>query len=368
MASPSFNGIRQFTEEDIPQVAELHRRVFGIADQTSPELRDSYQAYFTQVFLNNPWRNEEVGSLVYHEKSGRVIGFLALMPRRMSFNGKTIQAVIVSQFIVDPAFRGRGVELLGAALAGPQDISIGDEANSACRMIWEGLGGVTSRLYSMHWIYPLRPCRFALFVAEKKRFLPRFLSTVSAPFALTLDALAGRILKFPSRPSVPRVFEEELDCETMSACLSEVGRKQSIRPDYDESSLSWILQRADRLRRNGRLQKVLVKTKKQEIAGWYLYYLNPSGFSEVIQFYAKARFTRDVLDHLFHHAWQRGAIALSGRMEPSYVQAFSDKHCLFHCGPEWVLVHSRNPELVQAFDRGNGGFSRLDGEWCLHFQ
>ena len=28
---------------------------------------------------------------------------------------------------------------------------------------------------------------------------------------------------------------------------------------------------------------VLVKTEKHEIAGWYIYYLNPGGFSEVVR-------------------------------------------------------------------------------------
>ena len=118
----------------------------------------------------------------------------------------------------------------------------------------------------------------------------------------------------------------------------------------------------------GRLQKVLLKTDKQEIAGWYLYYLNPSGISEVIQLQAKNHFAQDVLTHLFHNARRQGATVLSGRMEPSLMQAFSDTHCLFHSGPQWVLVHSRRPELIHAFDRGNIGFSRLDGEWCLHFR
>jgi hypothetical protein len=285
----------------------------------------------------------------------------------MSFNDRTIQAVITSQFVVDPEFRGRvGVELLSAALAGPQDFSIADEANAASRMIWEKLGGVTSHLYSMRWIYLVRPCQFALFVARQKRFLPPFISTVSAPVAMALDALAGKIRKLPGHPSEPSVFGEEMDCETMLACLSEVGRKQPIHPDYDQSSLQWLLQRAEGLQRNGRLQKVLVKTKRQEIAGWYLYYLNPSGLSEVIQLYAKDGFARDVLDHLFDQARKQGAIALRGRMEPSCVQGFSDRHCIFYYRPTWVLLHSRNPDLVQAFDRGTGGFSRLDGEWTLH--
>jgi Acetyltransferase (GNAT) domain len=362
--------IRPFTTEDIPQVADLHRRVFGLADRTSPELIEAYRVYLTEVFLNNPWRNELPDSCVYEENNGRITGFLGVMPRRMRFLGQVVQARITSQFVVDPDFRGRvGLKLLSATLAGPQDITIADESNADSRKLWEGLGGATSNLYSMRWFYPLRLCQFALWTSKKRQFLPPFVSAISQPVARILDGLVPRILKFPCPPSAPRVFGEDLDCETLSDCLSEVGRTQSIRPDYDHRSLSWVLQRAGQMQRCGRLQKVLVRTEKREIAGWYLYYANPGGVSEVIQlYYVKPTFSRDVLDHLLCHAWGQGATAVSGRMEPGMMQTFSDRHCIFHCGPQWVLIHSRRPELLNAFNGGTAGFSRLDGEWCFHFQ
>ena len=53
--------VRAFAKEDIPQVADLHRRVFRVADHTSQELLDSYRTYFTQVFLEGPWRDFTLG-------------------------------------------------------------------------------------------------------------------------------------------------------------------------------------------------------------------------------------------------------------------------------------------------------------------
>jgi hypothetical protein len=365
---PSTNPVRPFANEDIPQIADLHRRVFGLADRTSPDLLELYRTYFTEVFLNNPCLEGPSQSFVYQERSGQITGFLAVIPRRMAFNGKAVQACITSQFIVDPTFRGFvGLKLLSAALAGPQDITIADESNAESRKVWEGLGGITSHLYSMRWTYPLRPCQFAIWLLKKKRFLTRLLGALQ-PAGRALDSLIAQILKFPFRPSAPKLLGLDVDSETLWACLSEAGRKQSIRPDYDHRSLKWLLQRAGQMRRQGRLHKVLVKTQSQDIAGWYLFYANPGEVSEVIQLYAKPRFAPDVLEHLFHHAWEQGSTALAGRMEPSMMQAFSDRHCIFHCGPQWVLVHSRKPELLHAFNGGNAGFSRFDGEWCLHFQ
>jgi len=47
--------VRPFTEDDIPEVAELHRKVFRTAAESSPKLRTSYVTYFCEIFLNNSW-------------------------------------------------------------------------------------------------------------------------------------------------------------------------------------------------------------------------------------------------------------------------------------------------------------------------
>jgi hypothetical protein len=74
-----------------------------------------------------------------------------------------------------------------------------------------------------------------------------------------------------------------------------------------------------------------------------------------------------VLDHLFAHAAHEGAIALTGRLEPRFLQSLSDKHCVFHMRGPWVLVSARRPELLRPFQSGDTFFSRFDGEWCLGF-
>jgi hypothetical protein len=369
VASPASTRIRPFTADDIPAVADLHRKVFGLAAELSPELLESYRVYFTSVYLANPCQELDGGSLVYEEGNGRITGFLAMAARRMLFNGRPIRARITSQFVVEPKSRGMaGFQLLKSALAGDQDITIADESNSDSRMLWEGLGGVTSHLYSMRWIYPLRPCQFGLRLLGRKGILPGFATGASMPLARALDGLAGRIMNRLSGRPAPALSAQPLTCETLLACLKDAGKKLPLRVDHDARSLDWLLTRAESLRSNGRLQKALLRTDKQEIAGWYLYYVNPAGFSEVIQIHARPDLAPAVLNHLFEDARAKGVTALSGRMQPAMTQAFSQAHCLFHCGPQWVLAHSRRPELQHAFDRGNIGFSRLDGEWCLHFR
>lgn len=75
-----------------------------------------------------------------------------------------------------------------------------------------------------------------------------------------------------------------------------------------------------------------------------------------------------MLNHLIYNASQKGVMALSGRMEPHFIEALSDKYCLFHGRGFWTLIHSKKPELLRAIHCGDAFLTRLEGEWCLRFQ
>src|SRR5918996_2295114 len=153
--------VRPFVEGDIPQVARMHRVVFKLGDSVPLE---SYRDYFKQVFVDNPAGEGALPSLVYEDDDGRILGFVGLVPRRIGMNGYRFQAVVSSQFIVDPAGPVGlvALRLLKTYLEGPQDLSIADEANDVSRRIWEGLGGTTALLLSIYWTRALRPARFGL--------------------------------------------------------------------------------------------------------------------------------------------------------------------------------------------------------------
>jgi len=362
------DAVRPFTEEDIPQVADLHGEVFGFKDETAPELLRAYRTYLIDVFLNNPWRDERIGPLVHEAGDGKITGFLGVIPRRMSMNGRAVVGAVCSDFCVDPRSRGlAGLKLMSAFLSGPQDLSIADEANDASRKIWEGLGGTTSLLYSIRWTRPLRPAQLALSFLKKRKGL-KALWAISAFAARPVDALAARIQHSPFHQSVPRVSAEDLTCETLLACWAEFAGKQSLRLEHDQRSLSWFLDRAAQMKLAGRFQKVMVRTERNEVAGWYLYYLNPGGMSQVLQLVARKDFTHGVLSHLCYHAWKQGAAAVTGKLGPAFIRALADNYCLFQPGSGWMLIHSANRELLNAFHRGDAFFSRFEGEWCHHFR
>src|SRR3989449_11509383 len=100
--------------------------VFGPRGRTDAAGVDSYPAYFTRVFLDNPSRDVRLSSLVCEEGGGRIVGFLGVVPRGMSMNGERLLAAISSQFVVDQAGQAglRAVRVAKEDFDGPQDLSI----------------------------------------------------------------------------------------------------------------------------------------------------------------------------------------------------------------------------------------------------
>jgi len=354
--------IRRFVEEDIPQVARLHRTAFRLAN---PPALAAYRDYFRSVFIENPAGNGPLPSLVYDEGRGRIVGFVGLVPRRLVVGDQSYQAVVSSQFIVDPARRAGmvTVSLAKACLEGAQDLSISDEATDAARRIWEALGGATALFLSMYWTRPLRPAQLAMSCLRQRRTLAG-VAAAASPLARAADALAARFPGSHFRQCKPAASDSDLDAQTILRHAPEFCHRNVLRAKYDKCTLQWLLDRAGRRGAGGRLLKAVVR-KDREVLGWYVCHLDDEGLADVAELAATPSSIHDVLDLLFYRAWQQGAIAVTGRLDPRFVQALSDKYCFFHRRGPWVLINAKRPELVQRFQTGHTCFSRLDGEWSL---
>lgn len=369
--------MRRFVEEDIPQVADLHRRVFDVPDTggrftqgqgLSWRLLETYDAYFNEVFLHSPWQDDRIGSLVHEDADGTIVGFLGVVPRPMLWKDAPVRMAVCTQFVVEPRRRGMvGLRLLAEHFKGPQDLSVTDEANEGARRAWEARGGSTCPSYCIHWTRPLRPARFALSVLRRFRGLGA-LARGGAPLARVVDAAATRWHRSPFRNPSPRLAGEALDDAALLRHLPELAKGRSLRPQYDRRSLKWTLERAGLGRRGADFHIVAVRDGDNPIAGWYIYRIDSSGMGEVLQIAARPRLVNDVFDHLLHHAWQREAVALSGRLDPVLFKELSDKSCLFRFSGSSMLMHAKRPELLQPLYRGDAFFSRLEGEWCLRFR
>src|SRR6185295_829474 len=96
--SRSSSTIRRFVGTDIPEVARLHARVWP-----NPACTPSvYDDYFRRMFIGNPDADPALPSLVSEDESGRIVGFVGVVPRRLIVGGRRYRATLSSQFLVEP--------------------------------------------------------------------------------------------------------------------------------------------------------------------------------------------------------------------------------------------------------------------------
>lgn len=360
------NGrVRPLTGDDIPQLVELYRNVFGLPAGTSVQ---ELGTVLDQTLCRNPWRDDALPSLVYQGGNGRIVGCLGVMPRPMSVNGHRLQVAVSHTFMVERGSRTMlaGVELLRRFLGGPQDLSLAQGGHVSARIL-TGIGGSTSALYAIRWTRPLRPARYVL-SSLRRRGLSPFTARALAPVAVGCDALASHLLPRFFRPEVPHLSGDLLDCDTFLGHLPDVSHGRALRPEYRRDAVAWLWELLERPTSAGQFHRVVVRRSSGDVVGWYLYYLNRGGTSEVVQIAARPSSMAEVLNHLFQHAWQRGAVAVSGQLDIQAFQALSEHGCLFrHDGGPGLLVHSRRPDVVEAIHRGDAFLTRLEGEWWIAF-
>jgi hypothetical protein len=229
--------------------------------------------------------------------------------------------------------------------------------------MWVAMGGIVSPLHRMSWIRPVRPLQSALLLAATRRRALRPLAALIRPLAALVDA---GVMRLPPLRTEPSLHEEGLDTPRLLAAYEELGRHFALRPQYDHASLDWLMAQVAAKQRHGPLQARLMRGSDGKIAGWFLYYLAP-GLSRVIQIAARPGSTRAVLEHLFRHAADHGALALEGRIEPRFTADMGNMQCFFQSSAELTLLHARDPAVLASLMQGNAFFTRLEGEWWPRF-
>src|SRR5262249_43311627 len=101
--------------------------------------------------------------------------------------------------------------------------------------------------------------------------------------------------------------------------------------------------------------------------GWFIYYLVPGDTAMVVQVAAARGAEETVLHTLFAHAWQRGATAVQGRLEPNLLLGVAQHRSLLRYPDALALAHSRRPEVLHVIPSGRAFLTRLEGEWWMAF-
>jgi len=361
------SGVRSFVEADLQTVADLWWTFLRHRKGPAPP---AVRSYFEDIyFADSPWIDSTLPPLVYEDKSGKIVGFLGVIRRMMSVRGKLIRVAFGGNFVVHPEARTTlaGLHLLKTYMAGDQDLSLTDSANDLSRALLERLGFRTIVPFSVSWARPLRPSHYVVHAASSVMgpALSASLKFVAKPFCSLVDSVAGRFRPF--RQTASPLHGVELDAETLLQCMKEFRGHFSLSPEYDIHSLNSLLAFMEKMHPRMDLRKVVVSDDRQKVVGWYIYYVKSGAVAQVVQIGGERKFTKDVLDHLFHDAWKRGAIALHGVVRSDLMPDFWEKNCFFTCRSGWTLAHSSNPELLELLDRGDASLSRLDGEWCLDY-
>jgi hypothetical protein len=353
--------VRPLTPADLPAIARLHAQAFPERRMPAGDVED----YLGEIFCGHPWQDEALPSLVYESRAGQIAGCLGVMPRPMLFRGRPITAAISHHFMVQPDQRSTfaAVHLVRSFLSGPQQLSLA-EGNDRSRKFWEGLHGTTSFLHSLHWLRPLRPaaCAMASLASGGWR---RRLVRLTRPLTAGVDALAARARGDWFGRQATDLDGGPLEATALARALDDVHDDRSLRPKYDAASLRWLLRVLAAKTSSGRLQQVMVRDRRGRIVGWYLYFLRPGGVSEVLQIGGPGGDAGVTFDHLLAHARDRGAVGLSGRLQPSLLPVLSARRCLLRAGASWMLVHSANRDIVDAIHRGDAFLSPLEGEWWM---
>ncbi|HEX4649670.1 MAG TPA: GNAT family N-acetyltransferase [Steroidobacteraceae bacterium] len=356
--------IRPLSEQDVPGVVALFEQVYP---QHRWPSRAACEQYFREVFFLSPWRHLELPSWVA-EQRGDITGFAGVVPRHMSFAGRPLKVAVGTQFMVHPAARHSliALQLVRALMSGPHDMFLTDGSNDQAQRLWVGTGGAVPILPNLDWTRLLRPARYVLSLLDKAARRRPLLQAARAPCVL-VDAVAARLHPNRFAGSDDGLSDEPLDAQRMLAHMPEMAaRNGTLRPLFDQRSLSWLLEQAALKVRHGRLRARAV-FEGETLLGWFIYYASPGVVNEVLQITARPDSYERVLQRLLVDAWRQGATAVRGRLDPHHVRELSDRHCWFRREGAWTLVHSRHDDILAAIERGAAGFSRLDGEWWLRF-
>jgi hypothetical protein len=357
-------AIRPLEREDLPQVAALYEHVARSGSRTPPP---GLLPYFERMFLDYPWADPEIPSLVYEDEEGKIAGFLGSSVRRLTFDGRPIRLGISGQLVTEPRIRNQaaGAFLMREYMKGPQDLTITDTASELVRRIWEGIGGETYHLACIGWARVFGPWRFGAAYLGRRRGIGA-IARGGRPIWRALDAVSTPLLGGLVRPEpAAGVTSEELTPRAYVESLGTVTRTLRVRPEYDETFLEWLFGELDAVRTRGTVMRSLVRSPSGDVQGWYVYFHEPGGLGQVLQIAAEERHADVVIDSLFREAKEAGAAGLQGRVEPTLREPLARRRCLFHQSGYLSLMHSRDPQLLHAIHAGRALMTRLEGEWWM---
>ena len=355
------SGLRPLEREDLDEVAALYELVMRSGTRRPPA---GLASYFERTLLDHPWVDEEIPSFVHVDRDGRIVAFMSSHVRRLRLGDAPLRLACSGQLVADPEARNRavGALLLRSYLRGPQDLTITDGATDEVRRMWTALGGEPSPLACITWTKPFRPWRYLgdylLDRGSRNSLKPFARRLLAGPDALTRRATGGLF-----RPARPATRSEPLTPEALVEHLPSLDRTLRLRPDYDLPFAGWLFGALWEVYGDS-LAAALVRDARGRVLGWHVSTVRPGEVAYVLGIAATDTGAGEVVDHLFHMAHERGAVAVQGRLEPRLLEAIGRRRCLLRFTGE-ALIHARDPLVLGAALTRSALLTRLEGEWWM---
>ncbi len=357
--------IRPCTEADLPAVVDLLLANMPAERRRPGPLMD----HAREVYFRHPWVHPEVAPLVCFGADGRLNGFIGATARHMLFKGEPILVAVPGNFVVRPGPDGRvdafsAIGLVRRFLTGPQDLSLTDTSNDMSRRMWEAAGGAVVAGLSVDWFRPIRPVQALLQVVEAERKTP-------LPMSRGLHAV-GRVADLAGAPVLARMGAGKRVDFTLTPfdpefLLQLLGRHRAydIVGAYDRNGLDWLMRQIE-AKAAGRTLSCHTVTDGKQPLGAFAYLLRPDGYAEMLFSYAREGRYDFLLSAMVEDAASKGAAVLTGTVKPPRLPSYKAQRCFFFAN-QWTVVHSRRPELSEAFHRGRALVTAMDGEKWTRF-
>jgi hypothetical protein len=354
--------VRPLEPQDIPAVARLFVKAFRkrthATEPTLPLLEHLKQIYFA-----NPWHDPDIPSLVYVDGHGEIRGFIGVTVQPMLFGDRTVRAAFAGSLTVDQPDRHplAGARLIRSFLGGPQDLSITETANAKALRMWQKLGIPLDTQYSLNWIRLLRPATATVSALKHRHGAAKLL----LPLAHLADRAVARLMSDPFRPHLDagprRLSFSDIDRSAFDRAALDLAELYSLRPAWDETSLSWFSSHAAIKRNFGEPSYRLASSRDGKPVAAYAYFRRPDDFAWLLQSFVKPEQAGDLIDDMLLDAHRHGCSAVRGAAQPWLNNALICRRTLF-LTRTFYLVHAKDKTLLAPFRDGMALASGLAGE------
>jgi hypothetical protein len=349
-------SIAAMTKADIPEVAALFFRAFRApGSMPAPE----FLAYLEASFFGSPSYDPAVGGLVHRAPDGHLDGALAVVPMKVSVNGRILTGRLMSNYMTDPGRRTRGgADMVLTLRSRNQEFCFSDSANPVSADHWKAVGGMVLPIQSLDWRRIFRPAAWLL-----SRVAPRLPATLVATLpmmAKPLDAVFRRAM--PGLVPAISVQGRTMTRADFVATAPGLVSRFALHPVWESDELNWLLDMAALNKVDGPLSLHAAYGPEGELLGCSVFYARPGGVARVLNILARRGAETPVVANLLHHLDAMGCIAAAGMAQPFLMQALGRQKGIAFVPRGAYCISTRHADIIDAAARGDVYLGGLMGE------